>query len=265
MGLVRRLLIWTAIGLVVFVLLVALVIGLFLDSAVKRGVETVGPMLTKVPVKVDSVSLGVLSGSGRIKGLEVGNPQGFKAPLAISVGSARLELVPSSLLADKVVIRLIDIQAPEITFETDFKGNNLKKIRSNIEEAMGSNNQQPAKTTTNAPAGNAAAQGKKLEVDEVVISGAKFHLAVTALGGEAAMVSVPDIRFTDLGKGPEGITAAELADKILGKLESAGLEALSGSSGDLKKAAQSFGKELGKSMTNSADGISKSLGDLLKK
>jgi hypothetical protein len=79
----KKLLVRIAIGLVVLIVLVALGIHFFLDSAVKKGVETLGPKMTKVDVKLDSVSISLLSGSGKIKGLVVGNPEGYKTPHAI--------------------------------------------------------------------------------------------------------------------------------------------------------------------------------------
>ena len=69
----------------------------------------------KVQVKLDSVNLSLLSGSGKVQGLIVGNPEGFKTPQAISVGAASLALQPASLLADKIVVESINVQAPEIT------------------------------------------------------------------------------------------------------------------------------------------------------
>src|SRR5690349_11115539 len=93
------------IALFVLFILALLAVRLFLDAAIKRGVETVGPMVTKVDVKLDSASLSLLSGSGKIKGLVVGNPAGFKTPSAISVGTASLALEPRSLLSDKIVIK----------------------------------------------------------------------------------------------------------------------------------------------------------------
>ena len=82
----KKLIIRLLIALVVVVILAVLAVGLFLDGAIKRGVETFGPKLTKVDIKLQSVSLSLLSGAGTIKGLVVGNPEGFKTPSAISVG-----------------------------------------------------------------------------------------------------------------------------------------------------------------------------------
>src|SRR5579859_2473502 len=133
----KKLLIRLLIALIVLILLGILAVSLFLDGAVKRGIETVGPMLTKVEVKLDSVSLSLLSGSGKVKGLLVGNPEGYKTPSAIQVGTASLDLQPGSVFASKVVIKSIQVQAPEITFETDLTGNNLSKILDNLQAATG--------------------------------------------------------------------------------------------------------------------------------
>ena len=62
----KKLLIRLSLALLLLIIIGIVVIGLFLDSAVKRGIETVGPMLTQVDVKLDSVSLSLLSGAGKI-------------------------------------------------------------------------------------------------------------------------------------------------------------------------------------------------------
>ena len=126
---------------------------LFLDGAIKRGIETVGPRLAKVEIKLDSVSLSLLSGSGEIKRLLVGNPEGYKTPSAIAVGDASLSLQPGTVFSDKVIIKSIHVQAPEITFETELnmKNNNLNKILANLRAlATCSRNRGPAISTERA-------------------------------------------------------------------------------------------------------------------
>ena len=80
---------------ILIVLVVLLLVGVFIASffigdIIKKGVETVGPQVTKVDVKLDGASLSFLGGSGSIKGLVVGNPPGYKSPTAIKVGKASL-------------------------------------------------------------------------------------------------------------------------------------------------------------------------------
>src|SRR5436305_14914430 len=92
------------IVVVVLILLAILSAHFFLNGVIKSGVESKGPKLTKTDIKLNSVSVSVFSGSGKIKGLVVGNPEGFKTPSAISVGNAGVELQPRSLLSDKVMV-----------------------------------------------------------------------------------------------------------------------------------------------------------------
>jgi uncharacterized protein involved in outer membrane biogenesis len=269
----KKILVRVVLAALILLLMVFVVIGLFLDSAIKRGVETIGPRLTKVDVKLDSVSLSLLSGSGSLKGLVVGNPEGFKTKSAISVDSASLSLKPRSVFSDKVIIKSINLKSPEITLETNFKGNNLGRIRSNLQDSTGGNPAKPAAAKGSAPTppnqpkpeAQEANTGKKLQVDEFVITGAKVHLGVTALGGEAATVSLADIRLKDLGQGPEGITAAELTDQVLGVIEQQAVQASGSLAGNVKDVVSNLSTNLDKSGSNAVSNLSKSIGNLFKK
>lgn len=97
----RKIIVRLSIALVVVVILAVVGVGMFLGNVIKAGVETIGPRVTKVDVKLDSVSLSLLSGGCTIRGLVLGNPAGFKAPSSINVGEATLALVPKSLRSDK--------------------------------------------------------------------------------------------------------------------------------------------------------------------
>ncbi len=245
----------------VLLLVVGLVVlGLSLDGLVKRGVETVAPKLTKVDVKLDQVSLSLLSGGGKIGGLVIGNPEGFKTAHAISVGAATLVVQPSSLMSDKIVIRTVRVEAPEITLESGLNGTNLKKILANVQESTGGGG-------TNAPATPAAktdGAGKKFEVDDFLIVGAKLTFSVTGVGSQA--VTLPEIHLSNLGQGPDGITSAELTKVVLTAIEKAAAKAASENAGEIAKGATSLVKGLtGKTNGAAVENLGKGLGDLLKK
>ncbi len=260
----KKIIIRLLIALVVVVVVAVIAVGLFLDAGIKRGIETIGPKLTQTSIKLQSVSLSLLSGSGAIKGLVVGNPQGFKTPSAISVGSASLSIKPASLLSDKVVIRYINLQDPEITFETDLRGNNLKQIMANVQAATGGGANQPAQPKEAAPA-EPAKPGKKLEVDDFVINGAKLHVSVTALGGQEVTLPLPPIHLENLGTGPEGITPAELTKVVLAAIESEAAKAASGAVADLGKSAANVVKDVGGQGSNVLQNVTKGIGGLFKK
>jgi hypothetical protein len=245
------------IGLVVLSIAAVVIAGFSLGGIVKRGVETIGPKLTKVDIKLDKVGLSLFSGSGRVDGLVVGNPEGFKAPHAISVGSASLSLSPASLLSDKIVIKSIKVDAPEITYETGAGGSNLKKILANLNETTGGGG-----SSTNA----AAKPGKKLEVDDFFLTGAKLHLSLAGVAG--ATVPLPAIHLTDLGKDQAGITSAEVAKRVLTAIEKAAAKAAEESAGDIAKGATGLVKGLTGGTNNpvgeAASKLGKGVGDLLK-
>lgn len=255
----KKLLVRILIALVVLLILGVLAVSFFLDSAVKKGVETVGPMLAKVDVKLDSVSLSLLSGSGKIKGLFIGNPEGFKSPSAIQVGTASLALQPGSLFGDKVIIKSVLVQAPEITFETDLKANNLSKILANVQAATGGAQTSSPKTTAQAKA------NRKLQVDDFLISSGTIHVTVTALGGQSATVALPEVHLTDLGKGPEGITAAELTSRVIQAIEREAAQASGSVVSDLAKQASGLTKDLNKTGTDAENKLGQGIGNLLKK
>ncbi len=255
------------IALVVVIIAVVLSVRFMLDGAIKKGVETVGPMVTKVDVKLDAVSVSVLSGSGRVKGLVLGNPEGFKTPTAISVGSVSISMVPASVLSDKIVIKSVDIEAPEITYETNLKHNNLSVIMANIDAFTG------GAEAEKPPAGQEAASQRKLQVDELVVSGGKIHVNLGALAGKAVTVPLPAIRLTNLGQGPEGITAAELTKAILRAIEQNTIQAAAGAVTGLGKEAVGVASEAGKAAIEDAgkqagEGLGKAvkgMGGLFKK
>ena len=248
----KKLLIRISIALIVILILVVVAVGLFLDTAIKKGVETFGPELTQVDIKLDSVHLSLFSGSGTIKGLVVGNPKEYKAPQAIAVGLASLSVSPASVLSDKIVIKSIRVEGPEITFEGGPIHNNLNKILDNVNAATGGNKPAAKESPTPAPASPAKKPGKKLEVDEFLITGAKVHVSTTLT------VPLPDIHLTDLGKGPEGITAADLTRQVLDEVVTATIKAVGSSATDIGKGAS-------KAATDAVGKATKGITDLFKK
>jgi len=84
----KKILIRVVIAALVLLIVAVVAISMSLNGAIKKVVETVGPKITKVSVKLDSVNLSILSGSCSLKGFVIGNPEGFKTPEAMSVGLA---------------------------------------------------------------------------------------------------------------------------------------------------------------------------------
>lgn len=242
----KKIILGIGIGLIVVIVAAVIIVGFFLGTIVKVGMETVGPKVTQTSLTVSSVQVGILSGSARINDLVLGNPEAYlaKAPDAISVGKTAVSVAPFSVLSDKIVIKSVEVISPEITFEGNpFGANNLKAIMNNVNAfsgGAGPDTNAPTQTGANKPA-------KKLEVDDFLISGAKVHF-------NGATLPLPEIHFTDLGTGPDGITAGDLVKKVLGEISAATL-----------KEVISYASNAGKAVTGEASKLGKSLGGLFGK
>jgi hypothetical protein len=248
----KKILLGIVIGLLVLVIIAVIVVGLFLGKIVKLGINDVGPKITQTTLTVDAVDVSMLTGSAKVKNLVIGNPEGFKAPSAISVGLAAVRVSPMSVLSDKIVVKSIRIESPEITFEGNpFGANNLKKIQDNVNTAA-ANFQSPLSTNQPPKTAVPAKPGAKLEVDEFVITGGKIHF------GTGPTLPLPDIHLTDLGKGPDGITAADLTKTILSEVISGTLKAV-------ESAGVSVGKDAGKAVGAGVNKITTGLGGMFKK
>jgi hypothetical protein len=245
--------------LVVAVLLMSAGLGtlLFMNSIIKKGVETAGPKIAKVEMKLDSASISLLSGRGTLRGLVVGNPAGYKAPYAIKVRQASVALKPSSVFADKVVVQSVNLLAPEITFEGSLKGNNLGRILENIRQFTATERSARAKLKQGA--------GKRIQIDDLAVTGGRINLSVTWLGGKALSVPLPDIHLTELGKGADGVSAGELVEKLFGSVFDNTVKAVTEPLGRLGKEATAAAKTLGETTAEGAGQASKSIGDLLKR
>jgi len=248
----KKILLIIVIGLLVLIVVAAIAVGLFLGKIVKAGMETVGPKITQTALTVDAVDISLLTGSATVKNLVLGNPEGFKAPNAISVGLTAVSVSPMSVLSDKIVVKSIRVEAPEITLEGNPLGaNNLKKIEDNV-NATAASLQSPS---TNQPAATAK-PGKKLEVDEFIITGAKIHF------GTGPTLPLPDIHLTDLGKGPEGITPADLTKQVLSEVVSGTIKTVGSAAVNIGK---DIGKDTGKVVGGSVNKVTTGLGGLFKK
>ena len=171
------------------------------DALIKRAIERYGPEVTGVGVRVGGVRLEPLDGSGAIRGLEIGNPPGYKAPHALSLGEMRLAVDPASLASDVVHVKELSLEAPSITYERGPGGDNLTAIQKHIESYL-------PKSAPDKAAAKKPGPERKFIVDRVAVRKAKVSYA------GAVSVDVPDLQLRDLGRQSGGATAAEITREV---------------------------------------------------
>jgi uncharacterized protein involved in outer membrane biogenesis len=252
------------VALVIAILIVAIAGAIFyfasnLDSIVKAAIEKYGSAATQAKVSLKSVELSLTEGRGSLKGLVIGNPQGFSTPEAMSLGDISVSLDIGSLQSNPIVIKQVLIQQPAITYEYTGSGSNLQAIQKNVQAyaaSFGGGGQSGS-----APAGDKGAE-KKVVIQDLLISGGKIGISAAALQGRSLSSTLPTIHLKDIGKDKGGASPAEVAQKVIGTISA---EASQVAAGDLQKQLGNLLKDGAGGAAGAAGGAADKLKGLLGK
>ncbi|MFQ5451704.1 MAG: hypothetical protein ACE5E9_13835 [Nitrospinaceae bacterium] len=197
------------LGIVIFFLVFSF------DSLVTMAIEKYGSYATQTQVTLKSTSISLASGQGKLRGLKVENPKGFKTKTAFQVDEVSMKLDVGTLNEDTVVINEITISGPQITYEMGKKGSNLDVLEKNIgSQATG----EP--TGTEPPGGNISPEekSKKLVIENLEIRGGKINVTVPGQN-ETMTLDLPVVHMTGIGKEEGGALPKEVAAQIIATLK----------------------------------------------
>jgi hypothetical protein len=237
--------------ILVLLLLAALLHPFFLGPSIRTAVTTIAPMVTKTPVTLESVSVNLFTGNISLKGLVIGNPDGFKTEAAMKVGEVKLSVEPMSVFSNSIHVKQVYVDGAEAWYEAGIPDSNVGKLQKNIDDFIGAGG-KTAKPEEKKPAG----EGKKVVIDDLQIVNTKVHLSVKGIGGAALPVPMPDIKQKDIGKEGDGKSVAQAAADILKSVTGSisevgakavgaitdGAKAIGGAATDVGKGAVDAGK-----------------------
>ncbi len=232
------------------------VLALSFNSLVRGAVVTVGPQVTKSSFALEKFSLSPFSGRGEIRGLVIGNPEGFKTPSAFELGSVKIKLQPGSLFSDCIVIDEIFVDAPVVTYEQGLTGTNIGALLKNVEAFTGG----PAQPEPKEEKPAADKPGKKILIKRFVVEGAKVRFSAVIMGGAAATVPMARVELTDIGKETEGASVQETVKKIANAIGGAIMNTVAGAGDLAKKGLESVGNAAGSAVGGVKDGVGKAAG-----
>lgn len=241
----------------VLVLVVVILAGVslyYLDSGIKKAVETFGPEYTLTRVELADVSLSPLAGKGSLSGLAVGNPEGFSDANALYLGDISAVVDTQTLTADPVIIQSVRIAAPQITFEQGKNGTNLQQLLKNIEQSTGAGN---ASTSSEDASVEAEGESKKIIIKDLQVSGGRVSYINSLLGGKTLELDLPDIQMSGIGEKSNGATGAEIAEQLIAAISKSASSVVT--QADVLKDA---GKQVKEKLNTEKDKLEKSLGGL---
>lgn len=105
----------------------------YLDAALKETVERSGPRLTGTRIEVGKVETSLWRGTMILRDLSIRNPEGFSIQNAFMAREISVKIDWLSLLTDSVVLEDVFVRSPTVVYEGLLLGNNLGKIRKNID------------------------------------------------------------------------------------------------------------------------------------
>ncbi len=251
------------IVLAVVVLLVIgfIVVAVQLDAILKKSVETIGPSVTKVDVKLEMAHLSVMGGNLKLKGLLVGNPPGYKSDFSMKLGSIEVTVKPSSIFSDKVIVDKIDIEGAEMTIEGGINDNNLTKIQANVNDVVGGATPEGGQKGSPPPSEGGSKSGKKLQITDFVMNGTKVHATLSVFGKTLTIptLTIPSIHLTNLGAGSDGVTPGELTRDVINEVTKQVIPELTAEATKVGKGALdavgNFGKDGGDSVKKATSGL----------
>ena len=208
----KKILLRALVGILVILVVLVVAVALRGGTLIKSAVNTAGPAALGVPVTLKDATFLPLQGKVRLKGLHVGNPEGFKTDGLFDLGEVAVDLDTGSLLSDKIVINRILIKDPSITFERGLRDSNLGALMKGLEKEGG----EPSGEAKEEKAEAAPAEGgKKVVIKDITIEGAKVNMSVTLAQGLAATLPLPTIQLKDVGEEKEGASLPEVLGEVL--------------------------------------------------
>ncbi len=225
------------LAIVVLILAVPVVIMSRASALIRDAVETYGPELVGAPVSLGGVTFSLVNGEAGLEALVIGNPPGFKSDYAFSLGQLNIKLDPLSLFSERIEIRELLIDQPDLIWEIRKGGSNFQILQKSL----------PATDSSDA-----AGAGPLVMIDHVYLNGTRVTIEGLPVS-RGTSLSLPDLHIENIGRDEGGVTFGNAMDEILSVIMPAvtkvalsqQIKGLSGELvGEMKGAGDAAAKEL---------------------
>lgn len=233
-------LLWCVAGVLLLALLLVATLPLWISPVATGIAGSLVPKFTGTGFAIERFYVNPWSGTVRVNGVRLANPDGFGSAPALSVRSFALDVSISELFGNRLHVRELLIDDTFASYYSHKGTNNMDVILANVDKALGSDE----------PREEAAPEAKqksemKFIIDHVRISGTKVKLMKSDM---VPALPIIDIEMRDIGKESGGATFSEVAkaftDAFVKGLSAAGegLGALGGAIGSgIKDASSAVG------------------------
>ncbi len=211
-------------------------VSMNLGKIVTAGVNRYGPQLTQTKLTLESATISPFSGVGTLNGLVIGNPKGWSDAHLASLGKIHIDVVPSSLRGDHIVINEVIIDAPVFNYETKIIASNVADLLANIEQVIGGAKPSPDPKTERAATGTPI----KFTVKKFRLLNGQVRIGI---GPAATTVPLPAFEINELGTKEGGVTAAQAVAVVMKQVVGEIVTATAGAATGLLKTSGATGAE----------------------
>ena len=255
------------LGIVVLALLLVLTLPLWLGPVVKPIANAAVPKVTKTSFNLGHLYLNPYTGRFELGAMNLGNPEGYGEPTAVSVDNLVVDVAMTTLGDKYVHIEEVTIDGVFVSLVKGGENNvdNMKQIQYNV--AGGKDKYEAKKAKAEAekekaeePAAEEQAEedsdsGKKVVIDVLTLSNIKVKYGMLT-------IPVPSITLRNLGKESDGLTLGELGETLWEAILNAALAVGDGAKalgGLLKTGAGAIGENVGAAAGVVGEGASKAV------
>lgn len=205
------------ITIAITIIVTILVLFLSINQIVSSAIEDYGSEMTGTSVTVERVAVSPFSGSGKVYGLTVENPEGFEYENALSIDELSLTIDLFTLFSNEVYVHEVTISGLTLFAEQNVPDNNIYSILSHMDGVAES------ETST-----------KHLIIEKFVLEDGTVELTSNVGEQRNSSLSVSRVELTDVGRGgvQEDVyqtieyIAQEIAQNALSDIAGSGLEQL---------------------------------------
>lgn len=213
----KKIMLGTGTAFLALILVLLYIVAFHLGTIVKKGMETFMPTVTGTPVKVASVSCLPFSGHITVKGLEIGNPEGYKSEYAIRIKEFTVTVNPMSVLSDKIFISKVLVEGMDVSYEQGLTGCNLTEIKKNVEKLSSKDKSKEEKPAEKTPAEGEGKEKKekRFQIKEFDFQNSNVAISTPLTAEKGVSLPLPEMHIRDLGtKDDKGVTGSEMAPVI---------------------------------------------------
>jgi hypothetical protein len=171
-------------------------------SMITKAINKHGPAITKTDISLGNAHFSLFSGRVELRDFTLSNPEGFKSKQAIKAESILLYTDRSAFMGNPLIIKKMEVIAPEITYEKAKGTDNFRTILNNIKSAV-SPEDRSSRGLWNGK------ERKKILIKDFVLKDSRMGIVIPLMAGTTISVPLPDINIENLEMNEKGVTPKE--------------------------------------------------------